>query len=99
MLTSLKRDAITRVQHEDTLSAHDSGQPMINSTEWLLKKKKMSHLELECIDKPVPVNLSEERGKINLIFMRENKAAWTQMFHFALFHHSLSKNVKKRRKS
>lgn len=37
---------------------------MIKSTEWLLKTKKMSHLELKCLEKPVPVNLGEERGRI-----------------------------------
>lgn len=37
---------------------------MISSTEWLLKKRKLSHLELGCLEKPVPLNFSEERGKI-----------------------------------
>lgn len=39
---------------------------MISSTEWLLKKRKLSHLELGCLEKPDPLNFSEERGKIKV---------------------------------
>lgn len=37
---------------------------MISSAEWLLKKRKLSHLELGCLEKPDPLNFSKERGKI-----------------------------------
>lgn len=79
------------VQHEDARVTQDSGRAVINSTEWLLKKKKMSHLELECLEKPAPVNLREDRGKIKGS-MDSNVSFCT----ISLF--LIRQNVKKKRK-
>lgn len=93
MLTSSKRDGVKRVQHEETLDAHNGGQAMIHSTEWLLKKKNMSHLELECLAKPAPVNLSEERGNT-----RGSMDTNVSFCTFFIIHH-LSECKKKNRKN